>query len=101
MPASSRCSCCNFFIHPPLTPCSLYTQRWYSDLRGEWLGRRAMQRFALRESGRLALGLLGALLLAAAVSALSLPGSHEGVRGFLSAMASRLLGYGTFDVGSR
>src|SRR5207237_3932391 len=28
------------------------------------------------------------------------PGSHEGVRGFLSAMASRLLAYVTFDLGS-
>jgi ABC-type dipeptide/oligopeptide/nickel transport system permease component len=59
-----------------------------------------MRRFALRESGRLALGLLGALLLAAAVSALSLPGAHDGARGFLAAMASRLLAYVAFDPGS-
>ena len=59
-----------------------------------------MRVFALRESGRLAFGLLGALLLAAAVSALSLPGAHEGVQGFLAAMASRLLAYATFDLGS-
>jgi peptide/nickel transport system permease protein len=58
-----------------------------------------MRRFALRESGRLAFALLGALLLAAAVSALSLPGAHDGMRGFLAAMASRLLAYVEFDLG--
>lgn len=59
-----------------------------------------MRGFALRESGRLAFGLLGALLLAAAVSALSLPGAHDSAQSFLAAMASRLLAYVTFDLGS-
>lgn len=68
-------------------------------IAGEWLGRRTMRRFALRESGRLAVGLLGALLLAAAVSALSLPGAHDGAQ-ILAAMASRLLAYVAFDLGA-
>ncbi len=59
-----------------------------------------MRRFALLESGRWAFGLLGALLLAAAVSALSLPGAHDGAQSFFAAIAIRLLAYVAFDLGS-
>jgi peptide/nickel transport system permease protein len=59
-----------------------------------------MWRFALRESGRFAFGLLGALLLAAAISALSLPGSGEGPQAFFAAMANRLLAFARADLGS-
>jgi ABC-type dipeptide/oligopeptide/nickel transport system permease component len=58
-----------------------------------------MRRFALEESGRLALGLFGALLLAAAISALSLPGADNGARAFAGAAASRLLAFARADFG--
>jgi len=57
-----------------------------------------MWRFALRESGRFALGLLGALLMAAAISALS--GAGQGIGAFISAMGERLLAFARFDFGA-
>jgi peptide/nickel transport system permease protein len=59
-----------------------------------------MRRFALWESGRFAFGLLGALLLAAAISALSLPGASNGAQAFFAAMANRLLAFAHADFGS-
>jgi peptide/nickel transport system permease protein len=58
-----------------------------------------MRRFALEESGRLALGLFGALLLAAAISALSLPGTGNGMQAFAVATAHRLLAFASGDFG--
>jgi ABC-type dipeptide/oligopeptide/nickel transport system permease component len=58
-----------------------------------------MRRFALEESGRLALGLFGALLLAAVISALSLPGAGEGAQAFAVAAAHRLLAFAKADFG--
>lgn len=57
-----------------------------------------MWRFALRESGRFALGLLGALLLAAAVSALADSGS--GASGFVLRTVRRLLDFVRLDFGT-
>ena len=59
-----------------------------------------MRRFALEESGRLALGLFGALLLAAAISALSLPGAGNDPQSFAAAMAGRLLAFARADFGT-
>ena len=57
-----------------------------------------MMKFAARQAGRFALGLLGALLLAAAVSAASLP--HAGGLGsFLADAGSRLLSFLHLDFG--
>ena len=49
-----------------------------------------MLRFASREAGRLALSLLGAVLLAAAISALALPHARDGVLAFLIAWGRAL-----------
>src|SRR5579862_8626384 len=98
MPASSRCSCCNSSSN-----CRARLALCVSDagiVTSGGVAGSTMRGFALRESGRLAFGLLGALLLAAAVSALSLPGAHDNAQGFLAAVASRLLAYVTFDLGS-
>ncbi len=57
-----------------------------------------MWRFALRESGRFVLGLFGALLMAAAISALS-SGAH-GIAGTFAAIAGRLLAFLQLDFGS-
>jgi ABC-type dipeptide/oligopeptide/nickel transport system permease component len=59
-----------------------------------------MRRFALEESGRLALGLFGALLLAAAISALSLPGATDSVQAFATAAAGRLVALAKADLGA-
>ena len=59
-----------------------------------------MGRFALQESGRFALGLAGALLMAAAVSALSVAGAGHGLAAFLSATAGRLGGFARLDFGT-
>lgn len=56
-----------------------------------------MWRFALRESGRWALALFGALLIASGVSALS--GKTDGVTGFAAAMAQRLVDFLKLDFG--
>jgi peptide/nickel transport system permease protein len=58
-----------------------------------------MRRFALEESGRLALGLFGALLLAAAISALSVSGAAGGGKAFVAAAAGRLLAFARADFG--
>jgi len=55
-----------------------------------------MWRFALREGGRFALGLFGALLMAAAISALS----ASGPGGFPAAAAGRLLAFVQLDFGA-
>lgn len=57
-----------------------------------------MWRFALREGGRFALGLFGALLMAAAISALSAQGAGSGA--YLSAAAGRLLDFVRLDFGA-
>jgi peptide/nickel transport system permease protein len=57
-----------------------------------------MWRFALREGGRFALGLFGALLMAAAISALSVPGAQAG--GFAAAAAERLFAFVSLDFGA-
>lgn len=57
-----------------------------------------MLRFALRESGRFVLGLFGALLMAAAISALS--SDDRGVAGTFAATVSRLLAFVQLDFGS-
>jgi peptide/nickel transport system permease protein len=59
-----------------------------------------MGRFALKESGRFALGLLGAMAIAAAVSALSLPGATRGAGAFLAAMAERAWAFLRLDFGT-
>ena len=54
-----------------------------------------MWRFALRESGRFALGLFGALLMASAISALSVPAD-----GFAATTAARFLAFVQLDFGT-
>ena len=54
-----------------------------------------MWRFALRESGRFALGLFGALVMASAISALSVPGD-----GFAAATGERFLAFVRLDLGT-
>src|ERR1700742_2096332 len=56
-----------------------------------------MWRFALRESGRWALALFGALLIASGVSALS--DKTDGLAGFAVAMAGRLVAFLRLDFG--
>lgn len=56
-----------------------------------------MWRFALRESGRFALGLFGALVMASAISALSMPGDTGG---FAAAAAARFLDFVRLDLGT-
>lgn len=58
-----------------------------------------MWRYALKESGRWALALLGALLIAAAVSALSDAGAKTGWGGYAAALAGKLLAYVQLDFG--
>lgn len=58
-----------------------------------------MLRFVLREAGRLALGLLGAVLLAAAISGLALPHAGDGVLSFLIAWGRTLNAFGHLDFG--
>jgi peptide/nickel transport system permease protein len=57
-----------------------------------------MVRFALRESGRLVLGLFGALLLAAAIASLS--SDNHGLGADLAATAGRLLAFLQLDFGT-
>jgi peptide/nickel transport system permease protein len=59
-----------------------------------------MLRFALREAGRLALGLLGALLMAAAMAALADPRAGGGIVGFAVAWGRTLGAAATFDLGN-
>ena len=56
-----------------------------------------MLRFVLNEAGRLVLGLLGAVLMAAAIAAMSLP--HAGVVDFLVAWSSQLVEYAQLRFG--
>lgn len=63
-------------------------------------GDRDMWRFGLRQAGRLALGLLGAIILAAFVSALSDAGRAHGVSAYAKAVLAHLLAMGRFDFGA-
>lgn len=58
-----------------------------------------MLRFALREGGRLVLGLFGALILAAAVSAASVAGSGQSFAAYFAAFAQRLYAFVQLDLG--
>ena len=58
-----------------------------------------MWRFGLRQAGRLALGLLGAIILAALVSALSDAGRAHGSR-YAGAVLAHLLSMGRFNFGT-
>jgi len=58
-----------------------------------------MLRFVLREAGRLALGLLGALLMAAAMAALGAPHAGNSVTAFLGAWGEAVLGLARLDFG--
>jgi len=58
-----------------------------------------MWRYALKESGRWALALLGALLIAAAVSALSVAGATAGPGAYAAALGLKLLAYAQLDFG--
>ncbi|HWA89562.1 MAG TPA: ABC transporter permease subunit [Rhizomicrobium sp.] len=59
-----------------------------------------MWRYALKESGRWALAVLGALLTAAAVSALSVPGAVAGAGAYAIAFGGRLLAFLALDFGA-
>ena len=59
-----------------------------------------MWSFGLRRAGRLALGLLGAILMAAVVAAQATPASKGGLLHFLGTVLSRLLQFARFDFGS-
>jgi peptide/nickel transport system permease protein len=59
-----------------------------------------MLRFVLREAGKTALGLLGALLLAAAISALGHPMARDGTLSFLLAWGHTLNSFLRADFGS-
>lgn len=59
-----------------------------------------MWRFGLRQAGRLALGLLGAIVLAALVSAMSATGRAHGIEAYAGAVLSRLLAMGRLDFGT-
>jgi peptide/nickel transport system permease protein len=59
-----------------------------------------MGRFALKEGGRFALALVGAMLIAAAVSALSLPAATKGAGAFLAAVAERAWAFLRLDFGT-
>ncbi|MEJ0027424.1 MAG: ABC transporter permease subunit [Rhizomicrobium sp.] len=58
-----------------------------------------MLRFVLREAGRTGLGLAGAVLLAAAISALATPGAGDGIWHFLVAWGRALDAFAHFDFG--
>ena len=58
-----------------------------------------MLRFVLREAGRTGLGLVGAVLLAAAISALAAPGASDGVWHFVIAWGRTLDGFAHLDFG--
>ncbi len=59
-----------------------------------------MWSFGLRRAGRLALGLLGAILLAAVVAAQAAPGAKGGLLHFFGTVLSRLAEFARFDFGS-
>jgi peptide/nickel transport system permease protein len=63
-----------------------------------------MWSFGLRRAGRLALGLLGAILMAAVVAAQAMPQGNNGAKGgllhFLGTVLSRLFQFARFDFGS-
>jgi peptide/nickel transport system permease protein len=59
-----------------------------------------MWRFGLRQAGRLALGLLGAIILAALVSALSDVGRTQGASAYAGAILAHLMSMGRFDFGT-
>lgn len=59
-----------------------------------------MLRFTLQEAARLALGLLGAILIAAAVAALAEPGARMAIWPFLIAVGRALNGYAHLDLGT-
>lgn len=63
-----------------------------SDTEGMW-------RFGLRQALRLALGLAGAFLLAAAVAALPGHGAHAGVSTYLAAWVAHIEAFARFDFG--
>jgi ABC-type dipeptide/oligopeptide/nickel transport system permease component len=58
-----------------------------------------MLRFVLREAGRLALGLLGALLMAAAMGALAAPHAGSSITAFLAAWGKAVVGFVRLDFG--
>ncbi len=58
-----------------------------------------MWRFALQESGRLVLGLFGALLLAAMISALSVAGAAQSLDSYFAALGHRLFAMVHLDLG--
>jgi peptide/nickel transport system permease protein len=58
-----------------------------------------MLRFVAIEAGRLALGLIGAALLAAAIAALALPHAQDGAVSFLLAWSRTLNGFVALDLG--
>jgi ABC-type dipeptide/oligopeptide/nickel transport system permease component len=58
-----------------------------------------MWRFALRESGQLLLGLFGALLLAAMISALSIAGAGDSPGNYIAALGGRLTSFAQLDFG--
>lgn len=58
-----------------------------------------MWRYALRESGKWALALFGELLIAAAVSALSVQSAGRGAAAYFAAMAGKLLAFLELDFG--
>jgi peptide/nickel transport system permease protein len=59
-----------------------------------------MWRFLLHQGVRLALGLLGAVLLAACIGALSVEGARNGVSAYFSALLAQLTGLLRFDFGT-
>lgn len=59
-----------------------------------------MLRIALKESGRFALGVFGASLVAAAVSAVSVADTARGMGGFATAMAGRMVAFARLDFGT-
>ncbi len=58
-----------------------------------------MLRFVLREAGRTGLGLVGAVLLAAAISALAMPGAGDGLWHFLVAWGRTLDAFAHLNLG--
>ncbi|MEI9887213.1 MAG: DJ-1/PfpI family protein [Rhizomicrobium sp.] len=82
-------------LAPANWPCPGFAPHCYSAAQ---IGDR-MLRFVLREAGRLALGLLGAVLLAAAVSALAAPQAGDGSLGFLIAWGRTLAAVLNLDFG--
>ncbi len=58
-----------------------------------------MVRLLVRQALRFALGLIGAVLLAAALSALSVDGADQGLAAYFSALAKRLLAMTELDFG--